>query len=214
MSFDSLTPLLPVPFALHKIWGPDMEQFELYFRRADMDQDGRITGPEAVAFFQATDLPRQVLAQEYTSKSEFGIVLLALHIRVVSSIIPRKRHLLQGSVHRCQSTYFGSSALIVLNKRSSITEVYYKDDKTIMAWELMNEPRCPTPVWKRYKGNFLKKYLFQPEIEGSTTNPAVRKYAASGLSVEAVPHAVANSGDDSAKSPYSCTAMIQTRFEL
>lgn len=40
-----------------------MEQFELYFRRADMDQDGRITGPEAVAFFQATNLPKQVLAQ-------------------------------------------------------------------------------------------------------------------------------------------------------
>lgn len=43
--------------------GPNMEQFELYFRRADMDQDGRITGPEAVAFFQATNLPKQVLAQ-------------------------------------------------------------------------------------------------------------------------------------------------------
>lgn len=43
-----------------------MEQFELYFRRADMDQDGRITGPEAVAFFQATNLPKQVLAQIWT----------------------------------------------------------------------------------------------------------------------------------------------------
>ncbi|KAL1814882.1 hypothetical protein DCAR_0519079 [Daucus carota subsp. sativus] len=46
--------------------GPNMEQFELYFRRADMDQDGRITGPEAVAFFQATNLPKQVLAQIWT----------------------------------------------------------------------------------------------------------------------------------------------------
>ncbi|KAL8125426.1 uncharacterized protein LOC141720441 [Apium graveolens] len=46
--------------------GPNLEQFELYFRRADMDQDGRITGPEAVAFFQATNLPKQVLAQIWT----------------------------------------------------------------------------------------------------------------------------------------------------
>lgn len=49
--------------------GPNMEQFELYFRKADMDQDGRITGPEAVAFFQATNLPKQVLAQVHIISS-------------------------------------------------------------------------------------------------------------------------------------------------
>lgn len=37
--------------------------FDAYFRRADLDQDGRISGAEAVAFFQGSNLPKQVLAQ-------------------------------------------------------------------------------------------------------------------------------------------------------
>ncbi|CAI9110472.1 OLC1v1010500C3 [Oldenlandia corymbosa var. corymbosa] len=45
---------------------PNMDQFELYFRRADVDQDGRISGNEAVSFFEATNLPRPVLAQIWT----------------------------------------------------------------------------------------------------------------------------------------------------
>ncbi|CAK9172835.1 unnamed protein product [Ilex paraguariensis] len=40
-----------------------MEQFEGYFQRADTDRDGRISGAEAVAFFQGSNLSKQVLAQ-------------------------------------------------------------------------------------------------------------------------------------------------------
>lgn len=40
-----------------------MDQFEAYFRKADLDGDGRISGAEAVAFFQGSNLPKQVLAQ-------------------------------------------------------------------------------------------------------------------------------------------------------
>lgn len=43
--------------------GPNLEQFETYFRRADTDHDGRISGAEAVAFFQGSNLSKQVLAQ-------------------------------------------------------------------------------------------------------------------------------------------------------
>ncbi|GMH04679.1 hypothetical protein Nepgr_006519 [Nepenthes gracilis] len=39
------------------------DQFDAYFRRADLDQDGRISGAEAVSFFQGSGLPKQVLAQ-------------------------------------------------------------------------------------------------------------------------------------------------------
>ncbi|XP_062216899.1 uncharacterized protein LOC133916996 [Phragmites australis] len=40
-----------------------MEAFEAYFRRADLNQDGRISGQEAVSFFQGANLQQQVLAQ-------------------------------------------------------------------------------------------------------------------------------------------------------
>ncbi|KAL5979140.1 hypothetical protein ACLOJK_019037 [Asimina triloba] len=42
---------------------PNMETFEAYFQRADLDRDGRISGQEAVAFFQGSNLPKHVLAQ-------------------------------------------------------------------------------------------------------------------------------------------------------
>ncbi|KAL0313887.1 UNVERIFIED_CONTAM: EH domain-containing protein 2 [Sesamum angustifolium] len=46
--------------------GVNMEKFEEYFQRADLDRDGRISGAEAVSFLQGSNLPRQVLAQIWT----------------------------------------------------------------------------------------------------------------------------------------------------
>ncbi|KAL2895207.1 hypothetical protein RDABS01_011116 [Bienertia sinuspersici] len=43
--------------------GGNSDQFEAFFKRADLDQDGRISGAEAVAFFQGSGLNKQVLAQ-------------------------------------------------------------------------------------------------------------------------------------------------------
>ncbi|CAL1400046.1 unnamed protein product [Linum trigynum] len=40
-----------------------VDLFDSYFRRADLDGDGQISGAEAVAFFQGSGLPKQVLAQ-------------------------------------------------------------------------------------------------------------------------------------------------------
>ncbi|KAJ8540878.1 hypothetical protein K7X08_001694 [Anisodus acutangulus] len=45
---------------------PNMDQFEAYFRRADLDQDGRISGAEAVGFLKGSNLPQPVLAQIWT----------------------------------------------------------------------------------------------------------------------------------------------------
>ena len=45
--------------------GVSMDQFEAFFRRADLDQDGKISGAEAVGFFQGSNLPKQVLAQVF-----------------------------------------------------------------------------------------------------------------------------------------------------
>ncbi|KAK4284920.1 hypothetical protein QN277_001688 [Acacia crassicarpa] len=54
---------------------PNVDLFDAYFRRADLDRDGRISGAEAVAFFQGSGLSKQVLAQIWAfanaSQSDF-----------------------------------------------------------------------------------------------------------------------------------------------
>ncbi|KAL9231793.1 hypothetical protein vseg_006967 [Gypsophila vaccaria] len=48
--------------------------FDAYFRRADLDGDGKISGAEAVAFFQGANLSKRVLAQiwNYADQSRTG----------------------------------------------------------------------------------------------------------------------------------------------
>ncbi|XP_050262762.1 uncharacterized protein LOC126707215 [Quercus robur] len=41
----------------------NVDLFDAYFRRADLDRDGKISGAEAVSFFQGSGLSKQVLAQ-------------------------------------------------------------------------------------------------------------------------------------------------------
>ncbi|XP_047177371.1 LOW QUALITY PROTEIN: actin cytoskeleton-regulatory complex protein pan1-like [Vigna umbellata] len=55
---------------------PNMDQFEAYFRRADLDGDGRISGAEAVSFFMGSNLPKQVLAQvwAYADQAKTGFL--------------------------------------------------------------------------------------------------------------------------------------------
>lgn len=45
----------------------------------------------------------------------------------------------------------------VLTRINSITRVAYKDDPTIFAWELINEPRCQSDV----SGALLQVSLFK-----------------------------------------------------
>lgn len=42
------------------------EVFDSFFRRADLDRDGRISGGEAVGFFQGSGLPQATLAKVRT----------------------------------------------------------------------------------------------------------------------------------------------------
>nr|CAB3471517.1 unnamed protein product [Digitaria exilis] len=50
--------------------------FDSYFRAADLDRDGRISGQEAVAFFKGSGLPQPVLAQiwTYADKNRTGFL--------------------------------------------------------------------------------------------------------------------------------------------
>ncbi|XP_013604079.1 PREDICTED: epidermal growth factor receptor substrate 15-like [Brassica oleracea var. oleracea] len=51
---------------------PNMDQFEAYFNRADLDGDGRISGVEAVGFFQGSGLPKPVLFQIWSLSDRSG----------------------------------------------------------------------------------------------------------------------------------------------
>ncbi|KAG7975649.1 hypothetical protein I3843_06G109800 [Carya illinoinensis] len=50
---------------------PNVDLFDAYFRRADLDRDGRISGTEAVSFFQGSGLSKQVWAIANQSQSGF-----------------------------------------------------------------------------------------------------------------------------------------------
>ncbi|XP_076928686.1 mannan endo-1,4-beta-mannosidase 7-like [Bidens hawaiensis] len=43
-------------------------------------------------------------------------------------------------------SFYKNHIKTILTRRNTITGIIYKDDPTIMAWELMNEPRCPSDV--------------------------------------------------------------------
>ncbi|XP_028791250.1 mannan endo-1,4-beta-mannosidase 7 [Neltuma alba] len=73
--------------------------------------------------------------------------------------------------------YYKNHIKTVLTRRNSITGVAYKDDPTIMAWELMNEIRCPSDqsgkvvqAWITEMASFLKSidgnHLLEAGLEG------------------------------------------------
>ncbi|RDX85574.1 hypothetical protein CR513_33220, partial [Mucuna pruriens] len=55
---------------------PNVDLFDAYFRRADLDRDGRISGAEAVSFFQGSGLPKHVLAQiwAFANRNQTGFL--------------------------------------------------------------------------------------------------------------------------------------------
>ncbi|KZV50147.1 hypothetical protein F511_30021 [Dorcoceras hygrometricum] len=68
-------------------------------------------------------------------------------------------------------------ARAVLTRQNSITGISYRDDPTIMAWELMNEPRCTTDesgriiqAWISEMASYLKSidtnHLLEAGLEG------------------------------------------------
>ncbi|VFQ93437.1 unnamed protein product [Cuscuta campestris] len=73
--------------------------------------------------------------------------------------------------------YYKNHIQTVLNRRNSVSGVVYKNDPTIMAWELMNEPRCLSDPsgntiqsWIREMASYVKsidrKHLLEVGLEG------------------------------------------------
>eukprot|EP01025_Chloroclados_australasicus_P000916 TRINITY_DN1030_c0_g1_i3.p1 TRINITY_DN1030_c0_g1~~TRINITY_DN1030_c0_g1_i3.p1 ORF type:complete len:692 (+),score=68.05 TRINITY_DN1030_c0_g1_i3:194-2269(+) len=71
----------------------------------------------------------------------------------------------------------------MVNRVNSITGVRWRDEPTIMAWNLMNEPRCPacdTTKWIRDMAAFVKSidpnHLVTTGMEGFSQNPSQEGY--------------------------------------
>ncbi|KAJ4790408.1 hypothetical protein LUZ62_041654 [Rhynchospora pubera] len=73
--------------------------------------------------------------------------------------------------------YYRNHIKRVLTRINSITQMAYKDDPTIMAWELINEPRCASDpsgrtvhAWVQEMANYTKsideKHLLEVGMEG------------------------------------------------
>ncbi|KAI3464928.1 hypothetical protein Pfo_021591 [Paulownia fortunei] len=73
--------------------------------------------------------------------------------------------------------YYKNHIKAVLTRQNSIMGIAYKDDPTIMAWELMNEPRCTTDpsgstiqAWIAEMASYLKSidrnHLLEAGLEG------------------------------------------------
>ncbi|KAI4336861.1 hypothetical protein L6164_015338 [Bauhinia variegata] len=73
--------------------------------------------------------------------------------------------------------YYKNHIKTVLTRSNSVTGVAYKDDSTIMAWELMNEIRCPSDqsgktvqAWITEMASYLKSidenHLLEAGLEG------------------------------------------------
>ncbi|KNA11219.1 hypothetical protein SOVF_137180 [Spinacia oleracea] len=74
-------------------------------------------------------------------------------------------------------TYYKNHTKMVLNRVNTFTNVTYKDDPTIFAWELMNEPRCTSDpsgdklqAWIQEMAAYVKsidpKHLLEIGLEG------------------------------------------------
>ncbi|XP_043695227.1 mannan endo-1,4-beta-mannosidase 5-like [Telopea speciosissima] len=92
--------------------------------------------------------------------------------------------------------YYKNHVKRVLTRLNTITGFVYKDDPTIMAWELMNEPRCEVDysgktlnVWIQEMATYVKyldnKHLLEVGMEGfyGDSMPDKKQYNPSGYLV-------------------------------
>ncbi|XAR73846.1 Mannan endo-1,4-beta-mannosidase [Bertholletia excelsa] len=92
--------------------------------------------------------------------------------------------------------YYKNHVKTVLNRYNTMTGVAYKNDPTIMAWELMNEPRCTSDpsgrtiqAWIMEMASFVKSvdrnHLLEAGLEGfyGQSTPQRKRFNPAGFNI-------------------------------
>lgn len=69
--------------------------------------------------------------------------------------------------HPTLRSYYKAHVKMVLNRVNTVTNITYKDDPTIFAWELMNEPRCGSDP----SGNKLQEWIEEMAVYVKRIDP-------------------------------------------
>ncbi|XP_022888924.1 mannan endo-1,4-beta-mannosidase 6-like [Olea europaea var. sylvestris] len=69
--------------------------------------------------------------------------------------------------HPTLRNYYKAHVKTLLNRANTITNITYKDDPTIFAWELMNEPRCESDP----SGNKLQEWIEEMAVYVKSVDP-------------------------------------------
>ncbi|XP_075507912.1 mannan endo-1,4-beta-mannosidase 6-like [Primulina tabacum] len=91
--------------------------------------------------------------------------------------------------HPTIRNYYKSHVKAVLNRVNTITNITYKDDPTIFAWELMNEPRCESDP----SGNKLQSWIEEMTVYVKSIDPKhLVEIGLEGFYGPSTPHKVQN----------------------
>ncbi|TKY75336.1 EH domain-containing protein 2 [Spatholobus suberectus] len=157
---------------------PHMDQFEAYFRRADLDGDGRISGAEAVSFFQGSNLPKQVLAQvwAYADQAKTGFLGRAEFFNALRlvTVAQSKRDLTPDIV---KAALYGPAAAKIPAPQINLAAIPPQRPNSVAGGGPVGQMGVTAPVPSQsfaYRGQGLAGPGANPQYYPSQQNPAMR----------------------------------------
>ncbi|WVZ21390.1 hypothetical protein V8G54_008712 [Vigna mungo] len=171
---------------------PNMDQFEAYFRRADLDGDGRISGAEAVSFFMGSNLPKQVLAQvwAYADQAKTGFLGRAEFFNALRlvTVAQSKRDLTPDIV---KAALYGPAAAKIPAPQINLASVPQPVQNARPHAVSVGQMGVTAPNSAQgfaYRGQGLAGPGANPQYHPSQQNPAIRPHQSMPVSGAPHPH--------------------------